>query len=258
MIGPPLSIALSGLGPTGPGRGDVRQQIAWVRSRGVDAVHLNSAAPGIRARDLDRSGRRDLAAVLRRHGLRLGGVDLWIPPEHFADPARVDRAMASLMATLDMAGEVGALVNGSVEGSVVGVMLPGSLAADQVAVLAEHATDTGVRIADHALPPRTSTGNLGVGLDPAACLASGIDPAATASRCGRCVFAARLSDVSRIPGGGRVPVGSGEGSLDVTAYAVALFTAGFGGRLAIDLRGLADANHAVESALRALGHSVPA
>ncbi|MBX3403357.1 MAG: sugar phosphate isomerase/epimerase [Phycisphaeraceae bacterium] len=258
MIGPPLSIALCGLGPTGPGRGDVREQIAWVRSRGVDAVHLNAAAPGVRARDLDRSGRRDLAAVLRRSGLRLGGVDLWIPPEHFADPAQVDRAMASLMATLELAGEIGALVNGPADGSVVGAVLPESLAADHLAALAGHAERTGARVADHALPPRQATGPIGAGLDPSACLATGVDPVMTASRHARGMFAARLSDVSRMAGGGRVPVGSRDGSLDAPAYAVALSTGGFEGRLAIDLRGLADANSAVASALRALGHSGPA
>lgn len=258
MVGPRLSMALCGLGPTGPGRGDVREQIGWVRSRGIDAVHLNAAAQGVRARDLDRSGRRDLAAVLRRNALRLGGVDLWIPPEHFADPARIDRAMATLMATLELAGELGDLVNGSSEGSVVSVVLPGSLAADHVAALAEHAAGAGARIADHALPPREVVGPLGAGLDPAACLASGIDPVAAASKHGRSVFAARLCDVSRLVGGGRVPVGSGEGLLDAVAYAAALSVGGYEGRLALDLRGLADADGAVASALRSLGQSATA
>ena len=257
MIGPPLSIALCGLGPTGPGRGDVREQIAWVRSRGVEAVHLNAAAPGVRARDLDRSGRRDLAAVLRRSGLRLGGVDLWIPPEHFADPAQVDRAMASLMATLELTGEAGQLVNGSADGSVVGVVLPGALAADHLATLAGHAERTGARIADHALPPRQAAGPIGRARSRRL---SGDRhrPGDFAARHARGMFAARLSDVSRMVGGGRVPVGSRDGSLDATAYAVALSTGGFDGHLAIDLRGLADASGAAASALRALGHVDPA
>lgn len=166
--------------------------------------------------------------------------------------------MATLMATLELAVEIGVLANGSADGSVVGVVLPGALAADHLATLTGHAERTGARIADHALPPRQAAGPIGVGLDPAACLATGVDPVMTASRQARGMFAARLSDVSRMVGGGRVPVGSRDGSLDATAYAVALSTGGFDGHLAIDLRGLTDASGAAASALRALGHVSPA
>lgn len=258
MIGPPLSIALCGLGPNGPGRGDVREQIAWVRSRGVGAVHLNAAAPGVRARDLDRSGRRDLAALLRRNGLRLGGLDLWIPAEHFVDPAHVDRAMASLLATLELAGEVGALANGSASGSVVGVVLPDTLASDHASTIAECAERAGARIADYALPPRKPPGPLGAGLDPASCLAIDLDPVSMAAKHARDLSAARLSDLSRHVGGGRAVPGSRDGRLDALAYAVALATGGFEGWLAIDLRGLADAQGATATVLQLLGHAAPA
>src|SRR5690606_31780409 len=66
METPRLGIAMAGLdserlglNPTAPH--ETRALIDWARASGFAAVQLNAAAPGIRPRDLDRSGRRDLA-----------------------------------------------------------------------------------------------------------------------------------------------------------------------------------------------------
>lgn len=259
MIAPRVSVALCGLGPGGPGGGDVRAQIAWARARGAAAVHLDATAPGVRPRDLDRSARRDLASLLRRGGLALGGVDLWIPPEHFVEPARADRAAAALLGAIDLAAEIADLTGDRKRVARVGVVFPQHLPADARALFADRADRARACVADHA--PRASEnsagarGPLGVGIDPAACLADGVDPAGAALRAGGALHAARLSDVSRIAGGGRAVPGSGEGRLDVLAYTVALATAGFDGTPAIDVRGLSDPRAAVETTMAALARN---
>lgn len=256
IFAPRVSIALCGLGPNGPAGGDVRAQVEWARARGAGAVHLDATAPGVRPRDLDRSARRDLASLLRRNGLALGGIDLWVPPEHFVEPARADRAAAALLGAIDLAAEIADLTGDHGRVARVGVVFPERLPSDARALFADRADRAGACVADHA--PRAveavagARGPLGVGIDPAACLADGVDPAAAALRAGSALLAARLSDISRIAGGGRVVPGSGEGRLDVLAYTVALATAGFDGSLAIDVRGLGDSHSAVGSAIAAL------
>src|SRR5690606_13026801 len=76
--------ALKGAGPRAP--------IEAAAKAGFRAVALDASAAGLRPRDLDRSARRDLAALLRRLELAFAGLDLWIPPEHFASPEHADRA----------------------------------------------------------------------------------------------------------------------------------------------------------------------
>ena len=64
---------------------------------GFRAVQLSASQPGLRPRELDRSGRRDLAGRLRRLALVAAGVDLWIPRAQLLDPARVDRAVGTML-----------------------------------------------------------------------------------------------------------------------------------------------------------------
>ena len=76
----PLSLSLAGLTPREGVAMEPRAAIEWAAGLGYRAVQLDGAAAGVRARDLDRSGRRDLAALLRRLQLGFSGLDLWIPP----------------------------------------------------------------------------------------------------------------------------------------------------------------------------------
>ena len=118
----PLSIAIAGLdaGPghpwSRPGGGvDPRRAIEWVAgfvaSHGVRSIQLDVTMPEVRPRDLDRSGRRDLAALLRRCGLSISGLDLFIPPEHFSDAASEERAVGAAGHASGMLAELAGLVD---------------------------------------------------------------------------------------------------------------------------------------------------
>lgn len=215
---------------------------SWVAGQGFRWVQLDAAAGGFRPRELDGSARRDLAGALARAGVRLGGLDLWIPPEHFAESARVDRAVGAVVAAVEMLGELRRLgATGPVP--VVGVMLPDEPLGGVSASLTAAADAHGALVVDHAPDaPETATW----GADPAVLLMAGNDPASAVSKRGSRVVSARLSDANAM---GRCAVGAGR--LDVLAYAAALSTAGVRGPVVIDVRGLPDPLRGVERARRA-------
>lgn len=284
-----LSLALTGLIPGELGLGvpprsprdedggrTVRSMIEWAGRSGFRAVQLDARVPGVRARDLDRSARRDLAATIRRADLTCSGLDLWIPPEHFADGAHADRAVAATLGAIELAADLASLSSGSIvtaaaprSGShaVVSLTLPGDALPDVLSAVVEKAGDRQVRIADHAWPARAENTQwsdvIGIGLDPAAIMLAAEDPSSAASRLGSRVFSARLSDLSRgVPGaevvvgaGVRVAPGSRRGRLDVLAYLVALTTAGYHRPVIADLRGVADQAEGVGQLLAACGGS---
>jgi sugar phosphate isomerase/epimerase len=249
---PPLSVSLAGLSARAdaPWAGSARAPIEWAASGGFRAVRLDAAA--LRARDLDRSARRDLAALLKRLSLGCQGLDLWIPPGHFTDAANADRAVQAAISAAELAADLRALLGAS--GVVtLALTLPEKGAESAIATLAERAATFGVTLADHAFPLSEPSGMLarqpgsavGIGIDPAAVLMGGGDPAAESSRAGRLLAAARLSDASAL---GRVA--PGEGRLDELAYLVALSTAGYRGDIALDLRSLPEQERVAGDALR--------
>lgn len=271
----PASIALAGLdapalginqparAAPGSDRGEeVRQLLSWAKGAGFRGVQLNATTPGVRPRDLDRSGRRDLAASLRRADLQCSGLDLWIPEAHFTDPLNVDRAVAATLAAIDLAGDLAMLASGSVvtaqpgRPGVVSVLLPRAVASDVLATFGNAAQARGVLVADHLWPerdpPANGESNM-VGIDPAALLAAGQDPAAAVSRCGRRVASARLTDVARGLAGARTAPGSRDGTLDVLAYRVSLATSGYSGFAVVDLRGVTNQAQAARVAVEATG-----
>lgn len=243
-LAPGLSLALVGLEL--PGGLDAR--FRWAREAGYSAVQLNAADPAARPRDLGRSARRDIAAMARRAEVIISGVDLWIPPEHFVDPSRADRAVSAACEAVEFAAEVVALASDG-RTPALSIALPRAEAGSGAPVesaarpIAERAQRAGAVVADHQWPAHErSTGEpIGVGIDPAAVLAneSAVSPAKAASRMGARLAGARLSDLSA--SGERVEPGRGGGGrLDVMAYLVALSTAGYLGSVVVDLRGLAD------------------
>lgn len=290
---PPLSLALSAIdvasiglatGATSPaprevssGGALVRSLLQWTRDLGFTGVQLDITFPGIRPRDLDRSARRDLASLLRRHELACSGLDLFIPPEHFTSPALADRAVSSVLSALELAGELAALSRGAVasRSSVsagarflsamnVSLTLPATIASDVWMILAARAESCGVRLADHQWPvPAHLSPNdwIGVGLDPASVLqaggaglttASGDEPGRIVSVLGQRLACARLSDVSRVHTSVRcAPGASAGGRLDLLSYSIALTTAGYAGRCVLDLRGVPDQTRAASAALNA-------
>ena len=224
---------------------DPRALVEWAKADGVRGLVLDGTLPTMRARELDRSARRDLSALVRRLGLVLGGIDLWIPPRHFAEGAYVDRAVAAVLGAADLAGELSDLLGQTRGSTAVAIELPAELHADAARMLT---ADLPVRVIDHRVGAepggRTGVGT-GVGIDPAAVLMAGGEPSgALLKLAGRGVLA-RLSDAGSV---GRCVVG--DGRLDVRGYAMAAAASG-ASAVTLDLRGLDDAEAARDAALRA-------
>lgn len=218
--------------------GEARARIESVAAAGYRWVQLDAAAPGLRARELSRSARRDLAALLRRCELSLSGLDLWIPDDHFASPEHADRAVAATTQALALAADLAALTTSPRQ--VVSVRLPSATPDGVEQSLLDAAERFDVRIADHALPvraPGDAHGRYCVGVDPAAAMIAGEDPAALTARIGNRLASLRLSDLDAA---GR-RVAPGHGRLDIDAYIAAASVAGWNGPLVLDLRGVQDA-----------------
>lgn len=244
-----------------------RDWIEWAADAGFAGVAIDAMAPGCRARELDRSARRELAALLRRRELALVGVDLWIPASHFLAGNHADRAMSATLGAIELAGELQSLVGGPM-GPVLSMVLPseqgrergpesdrrrsqpatpapphqeGDSNISQMAALwREAASRAGVRIADHA-PNRHQAGDaqpddpIGVGIDPASVLLRGADPAAEVIRAGEQLRSVRLSDADSA---GRCAVG--DGALDIRQLRLAIMRVHWRGVVTVDLRGVGE------------------
>jgi sugar phosphate isomerase/epimerase len=186
---------------------------------GFRSVQLSAAQPGLRPRELDASGRRDLAARLRRLQMPAAGLDLWIPTEHYLDPKRVDRAMAAVGAAIELAADLGRCT--------VSLVLPGAEARPLVEAIAEQTLRFGVRVADHAVPPgvAASMPSVGAGIDTAVWLAQDKDPSAAVREHARELVSVRLCD---------------DPKLDADAFQQALMACAYRGPIVIDLRECAD------------------
>lgn len=227
----PRSVSLAGLARNGgePWAGGPREAIRWAASCGFRWVQLDAGA--LRARDLDRSARRDIAATLRREGLRLSGLDLWVPPAHFVSPAEQGRACEALLGAADLLSELAGLMPGS--GAAVSTTLHAQTPAEVVREISFGFERVGVLIADHAWPARVAGAPFGVGIDPAAIILAKGEVVGELARLAATPIAARLSDFAA---SSRVP--PGEGSLELDAYDALLHTRGFAGARIVDLRGL--------------------
>lgn len=209
-----LSAALGGL------HGSPRQLIERLAGDGWRGVQLDARAEGMRPLQLGTSARRDLASVLRRRQLVLTGLDLWLPPEAYLDPAHQHRAVERTIECIKLAAELGAcpvcMVLPSIEAE-------GNLESALEAIIIA-AEESGVRIADFGSAvagTRDGSHAHGLGLDPAGLLACGTDPVAAVHAWGTDLAAARLVDLS--PEGMRVPPSpAGNGRLDLLGYKVAL------------------------------------
>lgn len=260
---PHIALALGGIEPPTLGGASaalsggalVREKITWAAQRGVRAVQIDAMAAGVRPRELDRSGRRDLAALLRRSELACSGVDLFIPPEHFVQVDKVDRAVSAVIEAMEMASELSTLAAGAVVTRISSGVLPVCLVLPSAATvsvrrtLAEHAERRGARIADHAWPLHEQGAGddrgIAVGLDPATILLAQQDPAQIAAQLGERIASARLTDVARGIGANRVAPGAATGRLDVLAYLVAIATGAKLNHVVLDLRGITDQRSAV-------------
>ncbi len=219
-IGPDIAVSLAGVGAIGDG--SPRASLDWSRALGVRGVALDGAAAGFRGRELGRSARRDLAASLRRRELELAGIDLWIPADHFADPEHVQRAMETVVQTAELAGELSVLVGGR-SLACVSVMTAASIDGQLHAAMGEEAARFGAVVVDHRvdLGEAALAGGAGIaaGVDPAAVLFDGKDPAQAVHQVGAQLGGARLDDVNAM---GRCPVGVEGARLDLDGYKASL------------------------------------
>lgn len=225
----PLPLGVT-IGPLG----SASDAIAEVAAMGLAAVQLDASDASMRPREMGSSARRDLAASLRRLGLRASGIDCFVPVERFADAAQVERAVQAVNGSIALAE--------ALDRAPVCLHLP----ADQTvaAELRREAERRGVALADFTLPVLQGTAQVGV--DPAALLAAGSDPVAhVAGMAGR-VAAARVVDL--LQGGMRGPIEQpGASRLDAMAYRLALEMAGFRGLPVIDCRQWVDARRAARA-----------
>jgi hypothetical protein len=107
----------------------------------------------------------------------------------------------------------------------VSLVLPGGEAEPIAEALAEQALRFGVMLADHGVPPATSSPSIGAGIDPAAWLGQDKDPSAAVPEHARELVSVRLCD---------------DPKFDADAFQLALLACAYRGPIVIDLRECAD------------------
>lgn len=223
---------MSGLDPTRAR--NPRDLIADIADAAFHAICLDATHPGLRPRELDRSARRDLAALLRRSGLTPAGIDCLIPPAHLLAPEHQDRALSALASACELAADLASLTQTPVADLTL-ESPQGDIPEEIIRELAERSLRLDVRLAD--LNPTRDDPRLGIAIDPAACLLARVDPAQRAIRAGNRLVSARLSDIDAA---GRIAPLADAGRLDTLAYLVALRTVGYKRPIVVDLRGVRD------------------
>lgn len=242
---PEIAVSISGTKPDAdaPWGRTTATACRWARSHSR-CVALDASRPDLRARELGRSARRDVGAMLRRTELELSGIDLWIPAEHYVDADKSERAMETLQQTVVLATELARLAGGRSR-PMVSVTLPGTLSqTDRVSI--NHLGERhGALIGDHSPDAPESLGSdiagLVVAVDPASCLMGGVTPEQRVHASG----ALRLTDANT---NGRCVVGSPGGRLDLTAYAAACLTSGQRW-IITDAWGIENAQQAIETSV---------
>ena len=244
------SLSLAGLTfPAGSPHASIanipRALFQWARSSGFRRVTLDGTMPTIRARELDRTGRRDLSSALRRVDLSFGGIDLLIPPNHLTNPIHQDRAFAAIREALDLAAELAAL-SGEGANPLVTVLAPPGLHDAALAAIAQQTDGTPSLLALMTWPaPTISPGStkLGWSFDPSRVLAAGLDPAKELSRATSAPASLRMSDFDGIS---RCPIG--KGTLDVLGFTIAASIAAPATGFILDCSGMPDCEAAIAAA----------
>jgi len=230
---------------------NVRQAVDRVAAMGFGSLQLDATLKGIRPRELSRSGRRDLHALIRRRGPLPAGLDCFIPAWHYTSLDHGERALAATLEAIELAADLGRLP--------VSLTLPATeLAGETARTIVDAADRYDIRLAVHdgahldALIQwidGVDHSGLGAGLDPAEVLATEGDPTQAAQRLAGRLTLARLGDLERgTVDSGRCAVGDGQ--LDVATYRVSVDLAEKRiGPVVVELRGL----HAPLAAARRAG-----
>ncbi len=229
------------LAPLVAGGLDVRSAVARLHREfaEVRGIQLDATLATIRPRELDQRARKDLLSLLRRHELTPTGIDFFIPSRDYLQKEKLDRAMSATRAAIELAADLGRLPVSlslpvkEMDESLLGALVEAALSRD--VTLAVYAEDQLEELLGWVNAVDLPT--LGVGLDPAALLARGIDPVRTTHQWASRLRVARVSDAARTA---RCPLGQGD--LSVLEYRVAVdLAAGLGAiPRVLDLRGLAD------------------
>jgi len=210
-----------------------REALHAVAGAGFQHVQMSATLAGLRPRDLDRSGRRDLMALLRRLELSPAGLDFLIPPGHYVDPVRADRAAGTVIAAIDLAADLGRI---PVTIELPPTITQGDSAAGHVGVLGailKHAERAGVLVATLG-DATTNTDGLAVAIDIATVAMRGVAPAAALAAVRHDLASVRCSGVTGT--GARVPFGR-NGRVDPLELQVALSIAGYRDAVVLDARG---------------------
>ncbi len=232
----PLKRPDPGLAPTLAAFGNKpRAALDRLASLAFRAVQLSASQPGMRPRELDRSGRRDLLGLLRRLDINPAGLDLWIPEAHLRDPARIDRAVGAIEAAVELAADLGR--------ASLSLLLPRrDESPDPIEQVLEAVIEKslrfGVPLADCEVPP-SDRADVGVGIDPVIWLSNGRDPVDAVVAHADRVESVRLGDLTA--SGDRIAVGDGDqGQLDLGAYRGALVRCGYNAPVVVDVRSSGD------------------
>ncbi|MBL8886704.1 MAG: hypothetical protein JNK16_08585 [Phycisphaerales bacterium] len=224
----PLSLSISNISPAP--RESISLAAALMSSLGEPRLHLDAMLAGLRPRELDRSARRDLASMLKRNGVGATGIDLFLPPQHLAETAHVDRAVGAITSAIELLAELASL--GALESKVLCLSLPQKPLANALAAIGSAAQERGVTVTDFSLPAASEVpASIARGVDCAQAIAAGQDPASLIAS--SAPGAIRLCDWD---GTRRVPVGTGrlEPRLLVASASIAAPSV----PVVIDLRGI--------------------
>jgi len=227
-----------------------RSVIEWAARSGFRGILLDAARSGLRPRELDRSARRGIASLLRRLELDLGGVELWIPTEHYASPEHNERAINAACSAIDLAADLAGLTAAD---RTLTLTLPAEGADEAVETIAHAAHRAEVRLANagkargNASAGAPDGAPIGRCLDPRAIISGSEDPIEQVLASVHAPAAARWAFSSRRP----------EEVADPLAYASALSIAGFQGSVALDLRDAIDPETDAIAALDRWRHADP-
>ncbi|MFO0787801.1 MAG: hypothetical protein U0573_15795 [Phycisphaerales bacterium] len=235
-----LSLSITGFGKEP--RDAIAEAAGIFAPLGEPRLQLDATMAGIRPRELDRSGRRDLAALLRRSGVFCSGLDVLIPGAHFSDSAQADRALSAAVGAVELLAELGTL--GAADSRVLCITLPEKPVAGVVEALSEAARDRAVLIADLSAPG-LNRAPIGPGLDCVRAIVAGADPVAAAAAG---PLAVRLCDWD---GTQRVAPGARGGRLDLRALRGALSVSAPSAAVIVDVAGMRSPREAAMAGARA-------
>jgi len=234
---------------------DIRKALAMIAEASFESVVLDVSLKGIRPRELDQRARKDLLAAIARAGLRLGGVELFVPRKHLLASDTVDRAVSALLEAIELTGD---LARQAGRLSLVTALPLGKLDEQTVKFLIEAAEGRGIALAVHgesdlesavAWAESLSLPSVGLAIDPATLLLQGQDPCEVLQQQSKYLLSARLSDAD-VGQGQRTPVGQGD--LDVMAYRISADLAKQRvGPMVLDLRGAGPGGAAMQQAAKA-------